>query len=149
MKCKEQTEESKYNTREKGVCVTKKKKKKKELCANIQDYAKELTPKDLYEGDKEYNVGNTWNDVIGYVKLQKGCYLAAYVDVGYKGSWNNLVREEDRHIHKAEGSNGKDDEISEENGYVGYGWRNTISSYKCGCVDYEGKEFEFEEPDIE
>ena len=126
-----------------------KKEEIREKCAEVQDTKREKTPLVIMENEKKPNVGEEWNDKFGYVYLEKGCYMQVFVDGNYEGSNAYLVMKDDRHLVPK----GDDDyllnSINPDKGYLWggiNGWRNTITSYKCFCHDYEGKEIKFEEP---
>jgi len=72
--------------------------------------------------------GTKWNDNIGYVHLEKRCYLKAYVDTGFRGTMNNLIRPDDN-INPP----GYDYKIK-STGWIYNWWKNDISSYRCVCI---------------
>jgi len=101
----------------------------KKMCAT-------LTPEDkkekwtVYENEKESYLGSKWNDHIGYVHLERGCYLSAYHDKNYEGTHQYLFHKRDKNIIT---SSGDKDYPIDNDGWIGHWWSNDISSFRCYC----------------
>lgn len=100
----------------------------KKICATLENEDKD-NKWTIYEKQKEYWLGDYWNDNIGYVHLNRGCYLVAYDDMQYEGTKNYLLHKKDRNII----SKDNDDYEIDNDGWIGHWWSNDISSFKCYC----------------
>ena len=83
----------------------------------------------ITEGTERSYPGRYWNDNIGYVNLNRGCYLAVWVDMSYKGTKNYLLHKKDRNLI----SKSSNDYLIRDDGWIYRWWANDISSFRCYC----------------
>jgi len=81
------------------------------------------------DGEMKSSLDGYWNDKIGYINLNRGCFFAAYDDMYYKGTKNFLLHKRDRSLI----SKDPEDYLIDNNGWIGHRWSNNISSFACYC----------------
>jgi len=100
----------------------------KKVCATLENESRTSSWM-ITEGTERSYPGRYWNDNIGYVNLNRGCYLAVWVDMSYKGTKNYLLHKKDRGLIPKSSH----DYLIRDDGWIYRWWANDISSFKCYC----------------
>ena len=100
----------------------------KKVCATLENESRTNSWM-VTEGTKSPHPGRYWKDNIAYVNLNRGCYLAAWVDMNYEGTKNYLLHKKDGRLI----SKSSNDYLIKDDGWIYRWWANDISSFKCYC----------------
>merc|ERR1719328_125570 len=100
----------------------------KKVCATMEPESRDNFWT-VTNGEMKSSLDGYWDDNIGYINLNRGCFFAAYHDMYYKGTKNFLLHKRDRSLI----SKDPEDYLIDNNGWIGHRWSNKISSFICRC----------------